>query len=71
MGVDLKVKVTPVVTYEIEIDGAKHSGFRKESEWEGMTKFSGDGGIVIVNNLTGFEDFLRKLTEDDAPFEGG
>ncbi len=52
-------------SYSIEINGVTHSGFVKESEWEGFIKFKSDQGVVVVcQNTDGFPDILNMITGD-------
>ncbi len=54
-------------TYSLEIGGKVYDGFKKESEWEGMAKFTGPAGEVIVKyKNTGPMGFLEMLDDKDT-----
>lgn len=55
----MKVKITPRITYEIEIDGTSFIGFEKVSEWEGMIKYQAGCAVVIVEKP--FPDIIKKV----------
>jgi hypothetical protein len=70
----MKVKVTPVNRYEITINGKTYHDFQKREEWEGMVKFSGPAGVLILSqSRTDFEGSIEALfgikTEHDRPVE--
>ena len=45
----MEVTIKQVNRYDITIDGKVHEGFKRDSEWEGLLKFSGPAGVVIVH----------------------
>ena len=50
----MKVTVKQVNSYEITIGGRTFSGFVKDGEeWEGMVKFKGPAGTIIVEESRG------------------
>ena len=44
----MKVKITQVNAYEIEIDGVVHKGFEKKGEIEGVASFKDHLGQLVV-----------------------
>ena len=44
----MKVKITQVNAYEIEIDGVVHKGFEKKGEIEGVASFKDAAGQLLV-----------------------
>lgn len=46
----MKVTVKTEKTYKITINKVTHSGFKKVSDWEGMTKYKNKDGVVIVDH---------------------
>ena len=45
----MKVNIKQVNKYEITVDGKKYTDFEKTGEWEGLIKFSGKHGEVMVS----------------------
>lgn len=45
----MEVKIKQENRYRLTIDGIEHVGFQLESEWEGMAKFVGPKGVVVVS----------------------
>jgi hypothetical protein len=46
----MKVKLTPVTSFFVEIEGQKLGKFDKISEWEGLTKIASIGGCIIFES---------------------
>lgn len=44
----MKAKIEQVNRYKITIGDAVYEGFEKAGEWEGMIKFAGPAGVLIV-----------------------
>ena len=49
-------KIEQVNKYKITIGGVVHTDFEKSDEWEGMIKFKGPSGVLIVSK--GREEFV-------------
>jgi hypothetical protein len=45
----MKAKIEQVNRYKITIGDAVYEGFEKAGEWEGMIKFVGPAGVLIVD----------------------
>ena len=54
----MKAIIEPAVTYSLNIGGVVHKGFKKESEWHGMVRFTNPKGEVIVDVPEAGIDFL-------------
>jgi hypothetical protein len=48
----MNVKLTPVMSYLVEIEGDELGRFDKVSEWEGMTKITSPKGTIIFESGT-------------------
>jgi hypothetical protein len=46
----MKVKLTPVTCFFVEIEGQKLGKFDKISEWEGLTKIASEDGCIIFES---------------------
>ena len=57
----MKVQIKQIDRYEITIDGETYTSFNKVDEWEGMIKFSGVHGTIIVDKNT--DEFSNIFSE--------
>jgi hypothetical protein len=59
----MKVKLTPVISYLVEIEGNELGRFDKVSEWEGMTKITSPKGTIVFNNNNSseFDNIFGKI----------
>jgi hypothetical protein len=59
------------MVYDITINGVTLTGFKKVSEWEGLTKLSkGAGREVIVHGITAFDNFFDAIGKASRATEG-
>lgn len=66
----MKVKIEQVNRYTLTIDGVEHEGFRLAGEWEGMAKYTGPAGVVIVSKPDNFLNIFGSIIgESDDTFE--
>ena len=64
----MKVKITQVNAYEIEIDGVVHKGFEKKGEIEDVASFKNSKGqsvLVCHDNESGMPAFFDRLFGQD------
>lgn len=73
----MEVKIERVSTFNVTIGGVTYKGFELEDEWEGMLKFKGPDGTLIVgkahsteNEMNRFSSFFDALINDPDPFPG-
>ena len=53
----MKATIEQINKYKVTINGKTFTDFSKREEWQGMVKFSGPSGTLIVDNCqTNFED---------------
>ena len=64
----IEAKITPVTRYSIEVGGVTYDDMVKESEWEGLVKFSCNKGSVICSGATNdpLIAMMRKFGGDES-----
>ena len=56
------VEITQVNSYNIKIGDKVHHGFHKTGEWEGMVKFQGPAGeLVVFSKEASFVNFFDNV----------
>ena len=71
----MKAIIEQINKYKVTINGKTFTDFSKREEWQGMIKFSGPSGTLIVDNCqTNFDDVFESLfnlgrTDDHKPVE--
>ena len=62
----MKVNIKQVNKYEITVNSKKYTDFEKTGEWEGLIKFSGKQGEVMVSeNRDNFNDIFGNIFGSD------
>lgn len=61
------VKIEQVNRYTLTVNGVEYPDFRLDSEWEGMAKYCGPRGVVIVSKRDHFGEFFRQIVGETEP----
>jgi hypothetical protein len=67
----MKVKLTPVTSWLVEVEGKKLGRFDKVSEWEGLTKIESPKGTIIFESGTNteFDDIFSQIFSGNGYIE--
>ena len=58
----MKAKIEQINRYKITVNGKTFADFTKREEWNGMVKFTGSAGVLIVDKCqTSFEDVFESF----------